>query len=715
MFDASQYDVLDIQVPPKGMNQNVSPERLDMFYAYILENIIPQPLGEGRVRYGTDKLAQFVTEEEYAILKQFPYVGVGGVEQVLLYVRQFTLDATAAAFTSSANNSRQFSFTTNNVTQYIRDTPIQVEYTWHGQNTVYDVMGEVSVAGQTVTVTLVQNAFPPMDVMDDPVITGVFYPVGNIYLYDVPTKTIGQNPLRTNLAVACVPRWVAFAGKLYICNGVDRVMVWDGNALTDVFQFLKESATNLTRIDQNNLRFQTGDLFNIQNYAAGSLIQVVVNGLPTSLTITQRVLNVNILTVTVAENIPVFVQNRTELLYQAFVPRFNFMFVMYDRIWALGAGAASLKYRSPDQAMRVYFMYKPGASMQWFNEQLKIVPSINLAENHGIADNLEAISFLNGFMLFIGREKTQAWSGSEPVGGEVAQNKPVLQFHSELPVGAVHGDLVLSVANDVFMVAKTGLQSLSTLNVAKQFSVNSYDAVDPLIKQYVSTITRSEIAYRACASFKYDGGSLAGFKIGFNNILCSLFSTSFYAWTLFTGDFREATAFCVLGNSFYIAVQNILYKYGDGNDGSLPIYGDEGGTCPVFFSWSLPVIQFKGRAYAGLYYDLNMSYPSSFAIRKGNNISMIISGDLPKSYTVSNLARFDLRGDSLATIPLTQLPSNVVTPNDLGFRLDQPYHIYQDKFKFIARNFWVTLRGWTMDGVLSFKGMRIYGTLERKR
>jgi hypothetical protein len=102
MFDASQYDVLDLPVPAKGMNQNISPEALDQSCAYLLENIIPSPLGEGRVRYGTQKCVQFKKKEQ-KIIKQFPFVSGGGVEQSLVYVQEFALDDSAKDFKVSEN------------------------------------------------------------------------------------------------------------------------------------------------------------------------------------------------------------------------------------------------------------------------------------------------------------------------------------------------------------------------------------------------------------------------------------------------------------------------------------------------------------------------------------------------------------------------------------------------------------------------------------
>lgn len=43
----------------------------------------------------------------------------------------------------------------------------------------------------------------------------------------------------------------------------------------------------------------------------------------------------------------------------------------------------------------------------------------------------------------------------------------------------------------------------------------------------------SNRAYRACRSFLYPAGSFAGFKIGFNKVLVSLYETGLYARSFF--------------------------------------------------------------------------------------------------------------------------------------------------------------------------------------
>ncbi len=703
MLQEGGYDVLEFALPAQGMNQNISPENLPLDFAYILENIVAKPLGEGHVRFGTSLLGA-LNDPTSTIMKQFPFVNTDGSEQILLYVQEYTADN---ANTFNILGSFQFSFVSpNNAARYIKDTAIKVEYTLNGQMTLYDTIAALTVAGTTVTVTLSQNAFPA-----GANITRVSFSTGTIYKYDVSSGVISA-ALRQNLSVGCVPRVTTFLNTLVICNGVDPLLSWDGNNLSEVYDFVKEQAANLTRIDNNNLSFTVSANFNINDYVVGNLLQIKVNGVTTQTAIAGRVLNQQTLTITTTILLPAFVPNQTNIFYQAWPPAFNFLFVAYDRLWALGQGAVGLEYRNPDQAMRVYFTYKSGSLTDWFNENTKTVPSIDLSEKHGVPDNLEAIDFVNGYMVFIGREKTQVWTGSEPLGAVQAQGNATLTYNSTLSTGVVHGDLVIDLPNDTFFITKTGLQSFSSLNIAKQFAATSMNAVDPLIQEYVASVTSSNVNYRASCSFKYDGGALAGFKIGQNKVICSLFSTTLYSWSIFSGDFLSAISFLALGNNLYLSLKNKIFKYADGRDGTPHIYGDQNGQGFISFSWTLPVIHLKGRRYSGKRYEVQMDYPSSFTIRPENQMSIGISGDLPKSYQINSPCRFDVRGDTLQTIPLTS--DHPTRQTSLGFRLDQPYGFFKDRMKFLASKFWLTLSGYTKDGVLSLKKIKLYGIIERK-
>lgn len=785
IFDRSAYDVIKIQMPVNGMNQDISPENLDLSYAYILENIIPRPLGEGRVRYGTS--LQLSIGADSNIIGSFPYTSINGDNQLLLYSNNLVRDESAAGF-SINNDLLHISFTVQDTNIYTSDLRVKLIYQVNAiTTTIIDNIKDIIIDGQKVIISLYKTIFTEAG---DQAVASIYYDIGKIYLStndgfftpsigidaitregDIDLKfvtnanfnadyyTVGEkieltsnniaivytindtdvvgneyfiktfellpdvlvNPTikyieyfkllstNENLATVCIPRYSCFADKLFICNGLDKVKQWDGTNLTNLFQYLIDEVANIVRIDDHNFSFTAAALTLIANYPIGGKVKLVNNGITQIVTITNSQQALQVITITTEEVLNAF--QGTRIFYQAFPPRFNYMFAMHNRLWCLGAGAAGIKYRSADQSQRVYFMYKKGATLEFFDERTKVVPSINLAESNSIGDNLEAIAYTSGYMFFIGRNITQVWSGSEPLGSLVDPDKPVLTHTTTLNVGAIHGDLVLSVGNDVFIITKNGLISCGTFrDGTEQISASSLTSVDPLIINYVSTITQNNLAYISSRSFRYDGESLAGFKIGFNNVLCSIVTTTLGTWCVLSGNFQQANTFCYFKNSLYMSIGNKLYKYADGKDGSDYIYGDDNGDSPVFFTWSLPIVQFDKFYYSNLFYDLNISYPSSFTIRNENSISLSITSDTPVNYSFEQKYKFGLHGDLLGTIPL----SLVSRETSLGFRFDKQYHQIQEKLKFVASRFWVTLSGNTKDGIISIKDMKFYGVIERK-
>ena len=716
MFQEGNYNVLEFNPPIQGMNRNIAPEVLTQDFASSLENILPTPMGSSVVRYGTKKLQGLTLDPDAVIIEAFPYAKANGDSQMVLYVQTFVQDGTAQNFQVLAPN--QFSFDTDNLGAFNIDTPIKIPYTSLGVTTLYATIVSKTVVGQTVTITVQDNSFPLP--IEEVTINSVAFSQGSIYVYDLLSSTLGV-VLKTGLSVGCVPRSVTFLNTLLICNGVDLVLRWDGVTLSEVVDFVKEdTAMNFNRIDNTHFSFslspQKADVFDITKYQNNNQIQLKINGVTTTTTVANIIQAENLITITTADNLPAF-GNPPELFYRDWPPAFSFMLVAHNRLWALGVGAVGLSYRDPVQALRVYFTYQPNTLTNWFDEKLKIVPFIDLAQTHGAPDNLEAIAYVSGLTIFMGRGKTQVWTGSEPLGAAVDPTRPKFEFSSILPIGIVHGNLVVEMANDVYFVSQNGLLSFSTLNVAKQFAATASDAVDPLVRQYVTSTTTSNQAYRACRSFKYKSGAFCGFKIGLNKVLVSLYSTSLYAWSLFSGDFAKSQTFlATLDNALYLLIDNQIYQYADGTKDTPPSYGDNNGQDLINFLWTLPVVHLSGRRWANKRYELQVDYSSSVVLGKENSLSILIHGDLRKSFALSDNYQLPFKGDVLQTIPL--IASGRPDPDEpnaeaLGFRLDEPYAYPKDRLKFLSSSFGVSVFGSTKNGKLYFKKIRLFGIAER--
>jgi|GEM_PF-1656690 hypothetical protein len=723
MLQEGNYNVLEFNPPTQGMNCNIAPEVLPQAFASVLENILPTPVGSSMVRYGTKRLAGMTLPPDAVIMEAFPFVKANGDTQMVLYVQTFVQDLNADNFTVLSPNS--FSFDTDNPEQFNVDTPIKIPYTSLGATTLYSTIVSTTVYENTVTITVQDNSFPlPITGV---IINSVAFSQGSIYVYDLQTSTL--NPvLKTGLSVGCVPRSVTFLNTLVICNGVDRVLSWDGTTLVEVVDFVKEdTAIKFNRINNTGFSFSLDPdkaaIFDITKYQNNNEIQLKINGVTSTTTIANIVKAENLITITTADNPPAFdPQHQPELFYRDWPPAFSFMLVAHNRLWGLGAGAVGLNYRDPNQALVVYFTYQPNTLTNWFDEKLKIVPFIDLAQTHGSPDNLEAIAYVSGLTIFLGRNKTQVWTGSEPLGAAVDPTRPRFEFSSILPIGIVHGNLVVEMANDVYFVSQNGLLSFSTLNVAKQFAATASDAVDPLVRQYVTSTTTSNQAYRACRSFKYKSGAFCGFKIGLNKVLVSLYSTNLYAWSLFSGDFAKAATFlATLDNALYLTVGNQIYQYADGTKDTPPVYGDNNGQDLINFLWTLPVVHLSGRRWANKRYELQVDYSSSVVLGKENTLSILIHGDLQRTFSLSDNYILPFKGDVLQTIPLVEIPDRRPPNYDrdqpdagwFGFRLDEPYAYPKDRLKFLSSSFGVSLFGSTKNGKLYFKKIRLFGIAER--
>lgn len=713
MFQEGNYNVIEFYPPTQGMNQNISPEMLPNDFASYLENLIPYPAGLLTPRFGTTLIGQ-VPNAEKNIIEAFGYITKDDKEQILLYVQEFVQDTTATEFTLTDTDRYQLTFISENGNKYLNDTPIKIQYTLNGTTTVYDYIVENTGGFNLIDIRVQNNPFPLSS--SGVVINQVSYAVGTIYSYDVASNTL-SNPLKTGLSVGCVPRSETFLNTLIIYNGVDKVLTWDGVNLVEMHEFVKQTGlTSVVKTGDTHINLVgPEDILIAINYRVGNIVKFSNGDTSTNLTVTNyggTVTN-GIRTATIVLNgtIPQ-ITNTTQIFYQAFPPPFNYIKAIQDRLWALAPGAVSLEYRNPGQEMLVFFSYKPNTLTGWFNERTGTVPSLNIASKHGVPDNLEAITYINGNIVFAGRERTQVWSGTDPEGSVAPLGGSPLIFNGVIATGVVHGNLIIDLPNDVFFISKNGHQSASSLNVAKQFAATSVNAVDPTVKQYLKTINSSNINYRACRSFKYDGGNLAGFKIGNNNVLASLFSTSLYAWTSLSGDFLKANTFLTLGNALYLFIQNKIYKYADNNDGSLPIYGDQNGTALIHCRWVPAYPQLKGYRFVNKRYELQIDYPSTFSLREENQVYLTVNGDLPKSYEISTKCRFDLRGDAFNTIPFTT--DNPAEPDSIGFRFAQPYSSFKDRFKFIASKFSPSLDLYVKDGPIVIKKLKMYGIVERK-
>ena len=710
LFVEGSYEVLEFSMPPNGMNQNISPKILPPNFAHVLENILPIPQGRGMVRYGTSLINNQLPPDSN-ILEQFEFITSNGNKQIVAYVSQFKEDLTVSNINVSSVTT--FNFDSTSPTKFVIESGIKLRYSGgFGITTLYSTIKSVNISGNTVTLTLDgDNIFPPN--FDTVTINNIYYSDGNIYSYDIDTNVLSAS-LINGLSVTTVPRHEIIQNTLIICNGVNPLMSWDGTNLNIIVDYIKELANAFNWIDATHFSFTIPANFIISKYQNNAPIRISINGNLTNTTVSAITVVNNIATITTADNVPQFAGRDVVILfYTDKPPPFSYLFVAHDRMFALAPGAVGIEYRSPEEAMRVYYANQTNSYTNWFDERTKQVLYEDLSNKHGVVDNLEAICLVNNLMMFIGRNKTQAWQGYDPTPNAAPATQ--FQWAYNLPIGIAHGNLLVELANDVGIITPNGFINFSKFNIAQQVVASAYDAIDPIIREYVQTITDSNIEYRKCRSFKYPSGPFCGFKIGNNKLLVSLYSTNLYAWSFFSGDFSNAQCFCSVGNSLYMGIGNKIYKYADGKDASPVLYGDQNGTAIISFYWTLPVVHKPGRRFANKRYEIEIDYPSGFFINPQNEIWMEVYGDLRKTFSIEDKYTLSIRGDPFGTIPLLPTSDDPNNPpkDAIGMRFGIPYEIIKDRLKFISSSFWLNIRGYCINGPLYFDQVRLFGIFER--
>lgn len=727
MFNEGAYDIVDLPIPSQGMNQFIAPELLPSNYCHVLENIIPLPSGEAQVRFGTRKLFDLASEDppispNTNIIESWEFITPDGAKQLVFYAQNYKEDLDIVAANLLINmRTMRIVFTTSpglNSVYYVPNTPIQVDYTYNSANfTLFSTIDNVEeISSNTINVALRDNFFPGTNAADIQV-TRIWYASAIIVVKDG-----GGGPLRVfdiQGKVACQPRNVYFLQKMIICNGIDDNYVWDGNELIPLTDEIKEvAASNFERLSNVNFRFEYDRRFNPAKYEQADRIVLIINNEKYNFTIEEAsfVPGVCNIKITPGTDLPPFTQDdRVELFYFEKPQPFSFIYAAHDRLWALGAGAVGLNFRAPNQSLTVYYTYKPNSITGWFNEGTKNIPAIDMSEKHGIPDNFEAIALVGSHMLFFGRRVTQVWVGDTP--GNPLENGNFI-WSRNLATGITHGNLIVQVSNGAYFVSKSGLQFASDFNVTRRMGVIAQKEVDPLIKTYVSKAETNDFTYRKCRAFKYLNGNIAGFKIGDQKIIASVFSDTFYSWFLLSGDFQYASSFVSSAGKFILTFKNQVYQYADGEDGTPPLFGDRDGTSIISFEFVPKLVQFfnggQVRKYANKFYQLILSYASSFVLNPNNKIQINVKGELPTNFSASSDCKFPIKGDLLdGAEPLILQSENLPAPIPYGWRLDCKYEIVTRKLKFFGTSFWVYVNGYTINGPVIFKRIRLFGAISR--
>lgn len=254
-------------------------------------------------------------------------------------------------------------------------------------------------------------------------------------------------------------------------------------------------------------------------------------------------------------------------------PPFSHIYVHKDRMWALAAGRLKATTFKTADRTKVYYNDLAQSLNAWFNPTTQAVAYVDTGTKFNSEEELVTITSIEGYLVFMGREALQIWTGSDPsIEGDLAYLKTV-------PVGCVHRDLVQRLSRDVLFITEYGPRSLRKIfqTEGADIEADAGEAIDPTIISENKTLTVSDTNYRKGKSFAYMNDGFYGFKLSDNGTYAYIVTEEAKGWVLLTGFFADADTFLSTSdNRLLAAVGTQLYMYANGIDGSAVSYSDNG-------------------------------------------------------------------------------------------------------------------------------------------
>ena len=408
-----------------------------------------------------------------------------------------------------------------------------------------------------------RNGFSPLGAALDGVITGVFG-----YLYHGTVQTLasvddgsirlqsgsGWVTVASGLTPDGVVRAVRCGGKLVFCNGTDDLMLWDGESMRPVEEFVIDESTGLT--------FVSGSMFTISSevglYPVGRKVRARLGG-TTYVEATVAAVSQDGDETTVELDSAVLTGALDQVAFAMRPPRFAYLYAAHDRLWAMGQGAVSPGFSAHVDRSRVFYTYGVNDPDAW-HDTVGVVPGINLADKSGTNDALIAMAVKDGMTIFFGRQVTQLWSGTDP--SETGD----FSWEKTLPVGVPHAGLVVELPNDVLFLNAGGARTLSRVLQTEQLDVSDVGSeIDPTLQDLVRVVMADEAAFRRVRHGRYDAQGWFGLMMpGVMPVLqvTGRGNGKGSGWVLFDGLPSAATAMGNLPDGrLLLAVGGQLYAY----------------------------------------------------------------------------------------------------------------------------------------------------------
>ncbi len=389
---------------------------------------------------------------------------------------------------------------------------------------------------------------------------------GSLYLQ----TTSGWEEVYTGLNPAGTLRSVYFAGQLILVNGLDDVLIWNGQDMSPLTQAWPETGENLTYVAPDQFTIESDGTL----YQQGADIQIHFTD-DTSVTSTISSVTDQNGTLTITLESGVLNTDLASVTLFLKPPPFAFIYATHDRLWGFGRGPLEPETFSANvDRTRVFYTHGVNDAYAWY-APAGVLPNINLADKMGIADELMAMAEKDGLTVFFGRHSTQLWAGTDPTAtGDFA-------WQRTLPVGVLHGDMVVQLPNDIGFFTHSGARTLSRTLATAQLDVGDLAAeVTPTITAAIRQLKAQPQAYRQLQSMQYTPQGWFGFKLADETLIFQVTQDGL-AWSRFNGFFATANAFLSTpGGTLYAAQGGQLYRYTE------DVWADDGQS--ITTRWWLP-------------------------------------------------------------------------------------------------------------------------------
>jgi hypothetical protein len=431
----------------------------------------------------------------------------------------------------------------------------------------------------------------------------------------------------TGLNPAGVVRGVVFGGVLVLCNGLNDVLRWDGVTCVPVQQWVVEVGGSLTFVSAT----QFSVLSDAALYPVGREVRARLGSTLVTSTVQAVSQSGATTTVTLASGVLNNTLNRVE--FGARPPRFNFLYAAHDRLWGCGRGALNGQALSPDvNRLRVFYTHGVNDASAW-HDPTGVVPSLGLADKAAGQDEVLAMSVKDGLTVFFMRSSCQLWGGTNPsANGDFAWQKTI-------PVGLVHGSLVVELPNDIAFMSPAGVRTLARVVQTEQLDVSDVGSeLDPTFVSLLGEIVPDVQAYRAVRTCAYAPQGWFGLKIRSRLFVFQL-TRSGRGWVIFTGLPGTANAFATApGGGLFLAVGGQVYQYS-------PAAFDDAGA-PIETRWQTGWISPAGRdRWANSYTEVVIEQSAAMVLDvtrtrnldDGNNVVATVEARLEPEYWDSGL------------------------------------------------------------------------------